>query len=433
MDEQQQKDVAVFRFGVISDFVTRTRMERGEKERLLEEKCSKVWDIPHSGRSRLAKSTILDWIRAHRKSGGRLESLYPKSRNDQGKSRIIDGESAQSILALRREMPRCSIPTLMRELERRKLLAPGLFLATSTLRRFLKGEGLLKASAPLPVDRRKFEAELPNDLWQSDAMHGPRVLVGEKKRKTYLFAFLDDMSRLVPHAAFFLSENLDSYLSALRQALLKRGLPRKLYVDNGPAFRSKLLHEIAASLGIALIHSKPYKPEGRGKVERFFQTVQAQFLPTFQGSSLEELNRELDHWITTVYHQRPHRSTGEPPLKRFADQMECIRPAPRDLEDAFRKRARRRVANDRTVSLNSRLYEAPVPLIGKQVTLLYHDHDPSRVEVRLDGQCHGFLTPVHLNVNCRVRRQNRNDVVFESLDKTLVPSGKLSFNHREDA
>ena len=87
MDEQQQKDVAVFRFGVISDFVTRTRMERGEKERLLEEKCSKVWDIPHSGRSRLAKSTILDWVRAHRKSGGRLESLYPKSRNDQGKSR----------------------------------------------------------------------------------------------------------------------------------------------------------------------------------------------------------------------------------------------------------------------------------------------------------------------------------------------------------
>lgn len=433
MDEQQQKDVAVFRFGVISDFVTQARMERGEKERLLEEKCARVWEIPHSGRSRLAKSTILDWIRAHRKSGGRLESLYPKGRNDQGKSRTIDEESAQSIIALRREMPRCSIPTLMGELERRKLLRPGLVLAASTLRRFLKRNGLLKASGPVPVDRRKFEAELPNDLWQSDAMHGPTVLVGERKRKTYLFAFIDDMSRLVPHAAFSLSENLDAYLSALRCALLKRGLPRKLYVDNGPAFRSKLLHEIAASLAIALIHSKPYKPEGRGKVERFFQTVQAQFLPAFQGSSLEELNHQFDQWVTTVYHQRPHRTTGEPPLKRFADHMECIRPAPRDLEDYFRKRARRRVANDRTVSLDSRLYEAPVSLIGKHVTLLYHDHDPSRVEIQLDGHCHGFLTPIDLNVNYRVKRKDRNSLVLETLGKTPVPSGRLSFNDREEA
>jgi len=433
MDEQQQKDVAVFRFGVICDFVTRPRMDRGEKERLLEEKCSKVWEIPHSGRSRLARSTILDWIKAHRKSGGRLESLYPKKRNDLGKSRTIDEESAQCIIALRREMPRCSMPTLMIELERRRVLSPGLVLTRSSLRRFLKRQGLLKASDPIPVDRRKFEAELPNDLWQSDAMHGPAVLVGDKKRKTYLFAFIDDMSRLVPHAAFFLNENLDAYLSALRCALLKRGLPRKLYVDNGAAFRSKLLHEIGASLAIALIHSKPYTPQGRGKVERFFRTVQAQFLPTFQGGSLDELNRALDQWITTVYHQRPHRATGEPPLKRFADHMECIRPAPRDLEDYFRKRVRRRVANDRTISLDSRLYEAPVSLIGKHVTLLYHEHDPSRVEIQFDGRCHGFLTPVDLNVNCRVKRRDRESLVLESMGKTPVPSGKLSFQNREDA
>jgi transposase InsO family protein len=100
-------------------------------------------------------------------------------------------------------------------------------------------------------------------------MHGPMVTAGEKKRKTYLFAFLDDMSRLIAHAEFFLTERLDSYLDALRQALLKRGLPRKLYVDNGPAFRSAHLQEITASLGVALVHSKPYQPQGRGKVERF--------------------------------------------------------------------------------------------------------------------------------------------------------------------
>jgi transposase InsO family protein len=429
MEEQQQKDVAVFRFGVISDFVTRARMDRGEQERLIREKCERTWQIPHSNRTRLARSTILGWIRAYR-ANGRLESLYPRSRSDQGMSRIIDDETVSVIVKLRSEIPRCPLTTFMAELERRKLLPPGLVLSRSTLSRLLRRENLLRVEPNSPVDRRKFEAELPNDIWQSDAMHGPMVMVGEKRRKTYLFAFIDDMSRLVPHAAFFTSENLESYLSALRCALMKRGLPRKLYVDNGPAFRSKLLHEITATLGIALVHSRPYKPQGRGKVERFFQTVQSQLLSAFRGKTLHELNEQLDHWITTVYHQRPHGATGERPLKRFADHMECIRPAPKHLEDAFRKRARRRVATDRTVALNSRLYEAPVPLIGKQVTLLYHDHDPARVEIQFNGQCHGFLTPVDLNVNCRVRRSNRQDLI-ETSEKTPIPSGRLSFTDRE--
>lgn len=117
-------------------------------------------------------------------------------------------------------------------------------------------------------------------------------MVGEKRCKTYLFAFIDDMSPLVPHAAFFLNENLDSYLGALRCSLMKRGLPCKLYVDNSPAFRSK--HEITAFLGIALVHSRPYKSHGRDKVERFFQTVQSQFVSTFRGKTLHELNEQLD-------------------------------------------------------------------------------------------------------------------------------------------
>jgi transposase InsO family protein len=348
-------------------------------------------------------------------------------------SRVIDEETGALIVRLRTEMPRCSLPTLISELTKRSLLPPGLVLGASTLYRFLKREGLLKVASTPPVDRRKFEAELPNDLWQSDAMHGPMVLVGDKRRKTYLFAFIDDMSRLVPHAAFYLNENLDAYLAALRCALLKRGLPRKLYVDNGPAFRSKLLHEIAASLGIALVHSKPYKPQGRGKVERFFQTVRGQFLQTFQASTLEALNEQLDRWITTDYHQRPHGATDEPPLKRFADHMECIRPAPRRLEDYFRKRARRRVANDRTVSLHGKLYEAPVPLIGKHVILLYNEADPARIEVQLEGRCYGLLTPLDLNVNCRVRRTDRNRLVLESTQKESLPSGQLRFTDREDA
>jgi hypothetical protein len=281
-----------------------------------------------------------------------------------------------------------------------------------------------------PTDRRRYEAELPNDIWQSDAMHGPSVRVEEKKRKSYLFAFLDDMSRLIPHAQFYLSEKLDSYLDCLRQALLTRGLPRKLYVDNGPAFRSFHLHQICASLGIALVHSKPYQPQGRGKIERFFRTVRSDFLPSARAGSLKDLNEALEDWIRNTYHNREHRSTQETPLHRFASRSECLRPAPKDLEDHFRKKARRRVAKDRTVALDGRLYEAPVALIGKEIALLYHEHDPSRIEAFCEGGSFGMLRPLDLNVNCRVKREK--DALKIHSEPRPLAGGKLPFKATEE-
>jgi putative transposase len=430
MDENQQREVAIFRFGVISDMVSRTHMDRGEQEKLLEEKCQRKWKIAHSNRTRLGRSTLLGWIRAYRESGGRIESLYPKTRSDKGASRAIDEETGEILVRLRREMPRCPVTLLIAEMEKRKLIAPDTVLSPVSVYRFLKKEGLHRIGAPAPVDRRKFEAESPNDLWQSDVCHGPMVLSGDKSKKAYLLAFIDDMSRIIPHAAFYPSENLDTYLEALKCALLKRGLPRKLYVDNGPAFRSSLLEEICASLGIALVHSRPYKPQGRGKVERWFRTVRTRFLSTFKGNSLEELNYELEKWIREDYHNQPHNGTGEPPMKRFADHMECVRPAPKDLEDYFRKRARRRVMNDRTISLNGKLYEAPVALIGKYITVCYHDSDPARVEILLEGKSHGFLSPLDLHVNSRVRR-NRHTLTVESTSSAPVRGGQLHFGPRK--
>jgi transposase InsO family protein len=429
MDERQQKEIAVFRFGLISDFVNRSHMERGEIERLLQQKSARSWQIPYSNRTRLARSTILEWIRRYKKSAGRLESLYPQSRSDQGFSRIIDEETAQSLIRLRRESPRRPVVTLIAEMELRGLAPRGL-LRPSTVYRFLNREGLMDPQAQDPVDRRRFEAELPNDIWQSDSMHGPTVTVAEKSRKTFLFAFLDDMSRFCTHAQFYPSEKLHSYLDALRQATLKRGLPRKLYVDNGPAFRSRHLQEITASLGIALIHSQPYQPQGRGKIERFFRTVQSQFLPGFKGKTLEDLNLAIDCWLREIYHQRPHSSTGSTPLKRFSDHMHCIRPAPKDLEDHFHTSAKRRVAKDRTVALGGRLYEAPVALIGQEVSLLYHDHDPARVELRFQGRSFGLLTPLDLHINCRVRRRQYG-LTIETEQSPPLSSGQL-FHSQED-
>jgi transposase InsO family protein len=425
MDEEQKKQVAIFRFGVISDFVSPARLDWGERARLLKEKCARQWQIPFSTRTRLSAATIRSWIRAYERGGQRLEAIYPCSRSDRGTARALDPETTLALIGLRREMPHATVRSLIRTAQQRAVVDTEQHLAQSTVWRLLTREGLMQPGEQAAVDRRRFEACLPNDIWQSDVMHGPAVLVEGKNRKAYLIAFIDDMSRLICHAQFYLSENLDCYLDALRQALLSRGLPRKLYVDNGPAFRSFHLQQIAASLGIALVHSKPYQPQGRGKVERFFRTVRSDFLPAVGAETLNDLNAALDRWVRELYHNRQHRSTGQTPLQRYAAHCECVRAAPKDLQDHFRKQARRRVAKDRTVALAGRLYEAPIALIGKQITLLYHPHDPARIEARHEGKSYGMLRAVDLNVNCHVQREK--DSLKIHTQPRALSGGKLPF------
>lgn len=425
MDEEKKKQVAIFRFGVISDFVSPARLDWGERARLLKQKCTRQWQIPFSTRTRLSAATIRSWIRAYERGGQRLEAIYPRSRSDRGAGRVLDPETTLALIGLRREMPHATVRSLIRTAQQRAVVDAAQHLAESTVWRLLTREGLMERGEQAAVDRRRFEASLPNDIWQSDVMHGPSVGVEGKNRKSYLIAFIDDMSRLICHAQFYLSENLDCYLHALRQALLTRGLPRKLYVDNGPAFRSFHLQQIAASLGIALVHSKPYQPQGRGKVERFFRTVRSDFLPAVGAETLNDLNAALDRWVRELYHNRQHRSTGQTPLQRYAAHCECVRAAPKDLQDHFRKQARRRVAKDRTVALAGRLYEAPIALIGKQITLLYHAHDPARIEARHEGKSYGMLRAVDVNVNCHVQREK--DTLKIHTEPRALSGGKLPF------
>jgi hypothetical protein len=199
-------------------------------------------------------------------------------------------------------------------------------------------------------------------------------------------------------------------MSAFSDAVSRRGLPRKLYVDNGSAFRSRQLEYTAAALGIVLVHARPYQPQGKGKIERFFKNVRTRFLPSFMGDTLEEINEAFELWLSDDYHQRSHGSTGETPFKRFTSRMECLRPAPDNLRDYFRKTVRRRVNKDRSVVVDRRLFEAPVELIGKRVELLYFEEIPEQVEIRCAEKSYGLLRQVDLHVNSRVKRDKNGQI-----------------------
>ncbi len=225
MEQEQREEIARFRFGVISDLVGAVRLEPGEAARLIQEKCEQRYNIPYSPRTRISEPTLRRWIGQYANSGRKLESLYPANRNDQGKSRRVDDETMAALIRLRRQNPSVPVERIIKEMREKSLITPGLTLYQSTAYRILRQAGLTGRPTATQTDRRRFEAEYPNDIWQSDVMHGPSVAVDGKLRKTYLIAVLDDHSRLLPHAEFFLSERLLSWLDTFRQALLTRGLP----------------------------------------------------------------------------------------------------------------------------------------------------------------------------------------------------------------
>jgi len=205
--------------------------------------------------------------------------------------------------------------------------------------------------------------------------------------------------------------------------------------DNGAAFRSHHLGYITASLAISLIHAKPYMPQGKGKIERWFKTLRGSFLSMFTGASLSELNQALTVWISESYHKKIHGATGQTPFQRFTEKMHCLRTAPVNLKDYFRKVARRTVSKDRSITLNGRLYEGPVALIGKRIELLYHDNEPEKVEVKYQNKSFGMIRPVNLNVNYRVKRDKNNNPQIQSSNSTKYQGGKLwsqkGENHHE--
>jgi transposase InsO family protein len=162
-------------------------------------------------------------------------------------------------------------------------------------------------------------------------LFGPYVQrPGGGKMQAMLHAILDDASRLIPHAQFYASQGLDACLDCLRQAVQARGIPVRLYMDNAKIYRSPQLARISASIGMLIVHTPPYQPEGRGKIERFFRSCREQFLNNLdrkQALSLEQLNERLWAWLD-IYHRTEHSSLGTTPLLRWQRDIEHIRQLP---------------------------------------------------------------------------------------------------------
>lgn len=414
------EEVALFRYGLIADLVHLRPGDRGLYQQLLK-KAEGEYRIPGSTRNRVAAETLRDWLKAYRKAG--FDGLKPRPRSDVGQSRALPRELSDALVSIKEDNPELSVQLVIKEAVASQKVSPELVLAPTTVHRLLSRAGLMrKEDGGAEGDRRRFAFQKAGELWMSDVMHGPAVLVGGKvRRKSYLIAFLDDATRVVPYAVFALSENTAAFLPALKQAVLRRGVPKRLFVDNGAAYRSHHLSLVCAKLGITLIHARAYQPESKGKQERWFRTVRMQLLPTLteaDTSSLEALNRRLWAYVEGEYHQTPHRGLDrETPLDRWAKSGDEVRylPPAEDLDGLFLSEAKRKVQKDRTVSLNGLVYEVDASLVGTTVTLRFDPSLPGRpILVCAPGQPPQSAKVVDVYANCFVKRDRPS--------RTLVPS-----------
>ena len=333
---------------------------------------------PFGGTKRFSRESIDRWVKAWKKDG--FDGLKPAPR---AQGPITEPRVLLLAETLKREKPHRTAAQIKRIITTTLGDAPS---ETTLLRHFRSLE--LATGVPGAATGR-FETEASNEIWVGDALHGPRI----EGRKTYLFAFVDDHSRMVVAARWAFAEDTVRLAAVLRPALQTHGIPANVYVDNGSAFSDKALLRVAAKLGIRLIHSAPYRPQGRGKIERFFNTVTQQFLgeitvtnqPSLPGtgqgseiSTLAELNSLFTSWVQVLYHRSVHSTTGQTPLERWDaswTNRTPVRKSPEVISEAFLWSAIRKATKTATVSLLGNIYQVDPMLAGTKVELVYDPFD----------------------------------------------------------
>ena len=326
----------------------------------------------------------------YRKEG--FNALLPAERTDKGQCRALSPQERDRLIEARLKHPQMDATVLVGHLVDIGGLAAGSFSMSSVYRLFAAhgvDRSSLKAGSfqPDTGPQKAFETALPNMLWMADMMYGPTIVTDQGKvLHTRLFALIDDHSRICPYGEYFASEGSDCFMAVLHEAIRSRGLPDKLYTDNGKVFLCRHLRIVCANLGIKLSRARPYAAWSKGKIERFFRRVQGQFQQTLifdPVHSLGELNGRFATWLEGRYHQEEHRGTGEPPACRFMANSAAIRSAPPDeeLRRLFLFQDKRRVRKDATVSVDGKYFELTPALRGQYVEVRYDPRLLNEIEI----------------------------------------------------
>lgn len=414
MEDPKRRDIALFRYGLIREALD-PDLSLAERGRIVR----RLADREHRGpdghqQLTVGRSSVDRWIRAYRAGG--FDALVPVSRIS---GPVSDVELLDLAVRLKRENPQRTAVHIV-ELIITSRAGDGdaddrEIPSARTIQRHFARLGLnIRPDGRAPEAFGRFEAAAVNDLWIGDVMHGPKVA----GRKALLFAFIDDHSRMIVGHRWGHAENVLRLEASLRRGLASRGVPSRIYVDNGAPYVSHQLARACAVLGIQLVHSRPGKPQGRGKIERFFATVRAQFVVEIaddQLDSLQQLNELFTAWVETRYHHRQHRETQQTPLERFTAADPPALPSAKLLREAFLWAEMRTVSKTAMISLHGNRYEVDPALIGRKVQLVFDPFDLTVIEVRHNEQSFGTAIGHVLGVHVHPRASGEEVTTLDQM------------------
>lgn len=392
--EELRTQVATFRHSLLFPLVS-GELEHGELKQEMARIARRRYDVPGQGKRKFSVATLRRWLRRLREGG--FEALKPRLRGDYGKSRAIPEEWVQKAMSLRAEVPSRSTRVLVEILERQPDYPE---INVHTLDNILKRRDMPRRLRPKPLGKQKkrWNAKHVNHIWQGDATPGvwlPDLTdPSGKKLQTSLYLWIDDVSRLVPYAQFFFDEKLPRMERTLKLSLLRRGVPKILYTDNGHVYRSTQFAATLAELEIVHIKSRKYYPQGRGKIERIFGVIQADLYPEIykaieEGSlrTLSDLNEALWAWLERVYHERVHSEIKMTPLQAYREGLEHVRQAePVKIARAFLWRYTRVVSKNGFISLFGNTYSVDPAWAGRKLELRLDPFDLSKIDVYRDAR-----------------------------------------------
>ena len=401
------RDAALWRYGLISELLHASSNGITLAERL-KMASERTWNHPSQGLIRITADTLRHWMYRFRKNG--IAALEDRRRRDHGTSQISKVLAGQFV-ALRNEHPHLTTERLLDMLLRegtwngvRPSRSAFYRLATAkSLKRKPMG-AISETGAAVIQEAHAFAYDAFGQMWVADFLHGPKVRVGKQLKKTYLLAILDDATRYVVYAGFGLSEDTAALIDGLSMACRRFGIPERFYTDNGAAFRSRHLSHVAARLSMHLPHTPAYRPQGRGKVERFFRTVRDQCLSGIKTESLEALKGLFTAWLDE-YHQKVHAGIGCSPLNKRLASKRVTRMIPEvaQLDMFFGMQERRKIHRNGTLHLLGKVFDVKNALPGSVVEVHYLPWDLSLIHV---GPERIPAKPVDLSANARRYEHN---------------------------
>jgi transposase InsO family protein len=402
--EEKSQQIALFRYSLIASAVAGT-FEAPSVARHFRNVAAKKHKHPDGSHVTVNYHSLERWFYSYKKRG--LAGITPKERVDVGKPRVLSDDVTDRIHTLREEFPYITGTAIYEKLiEEGALDADGASL--STIHRYIR-KNELKPSSENQQAVLSFEMEFANDCWQADTSQGPVIKLSGKKERTFLISFIDDASRMIVHAQFYLNDNAVNMQDAFRQAIAKFGVPKMLYVDNGKTYDNLQLQLICASLGVVLAHSRPYIPKGRGKIERAFRTIKDGWMNAVDWNafgSLDELNGALSTFLSEKYTNNVHSSLKATPKERFLKDYDKIRHLQaEELDFHFLHRKECRVTNAATIKLLGTEYEVPQRYIGSKIKIRYLPTDMSELFIFSDdNKLFHTVRPVKKIENSKIKR-----------------------------